>query len=236
MGEKWPKNWLKNGSKWQFSHFSVIIPPNLPVGPKSIFFGHFFPFRACGSVPGKIATLRLWKYATSIEYAVGRGGGGGRSLVVTPLLYLIVALSLSLYIYIYEQRHLESKKAKTFRRHFCRKHHKTRCTPEKRDQIKNPRHGHHPERDQNEIGTRYKFVQLEAIKGQDRVACQYTLGFSLFEAKCPETPIKRDTHLKNEISRNLGKLFAPPLISRKAPSESRKKIPRESYHHIFICC
>ena len=25
----------------------------------------------------------------------------------------------------------------------------------------------------------------KAIKGPDRVACQYTLGFSLFEAKCP---------------------------------------------------
>ena len=47
-------------------------------------------------------------------------------------------------------------KAKTFRRHFCLKRYKTRCTPEKRDQIKNPRHGQHPERDQNEIGTRYE--------------------------------------------------------------------------------
>ena len=40
----------------------------------------------------------------------------------------------------------------------CPKHYKTRCTPEKRDRIKNPRHGQHPERDQNEIGTRYKFT------------------------------------------------------------------------------
>ena len=40
--------------------------------------------------------------------------------------------------------------------HFCLKRYKTRCTPEKRDRIKNPRHGQHPERDQNEIGTRYE--------------------------------------------------------------------------------
>ena len=58
---------------------------------------------------------------------------------------------------------------------------------------------------QNEIGTRYEVTYFEAIKGQDRVACQYALGFSLLEAKCPETPIKRDTRLKNEIGRNLGK-------------------------------
>ena len=43
-----------------------------------------------------------------------------------------------------------------FRRHFCLKRYKTRHTPEKRDRIKNPRHGQHPERDQNEIGTRYE--------------------------------------------------------------------------------
>ena len=57
-----------------------------------------------------------------------------------------------------EQRHFLSNKAKTFRRHFCLRHYKTRCTPEKRDRIKNPRRGQHPERDQNEIGTRYKFT------------------------------------------------------------------------------
>ena len=78
---------------------------------------------------------------------------------------------------------------------------KTIYTPEKRDRIENPRHGQHPERDQNEI----RSCILEARKGQDRVACQYTLGFSLLEAKCPETPKKRDTRLKNEIGRNLGK-------------------------------
>ena len=36
-------------------------------------------------------------------------------------------------------------------RHFCLKHYKTRCTLAKRDRIKNPRHGQHPERDQNEM-------------------------------------------------------------------------------------
>ena len=94
----------------------------------------------------------------------------------------------------YEQRHF----------YFCLKHYKTRCTPEKLDRIKNPRHGQHPERDQNEIGTRYEFAYFEAIKGQDRVACQYRLGFSLLEGHL-ETPIKRDARLKNEIGRNLGK-------------------------------
>ena len=36
--------------------------------------------------------------------------------------------------------------------------------------------------------------------------------FPYWKAKCPETPIKRDTRLKNEIGRNLGKLIGPPLI------------------------
>ena len=41
---------------------------------------------------------------------------------------------------------------------FCLKHYKTRCTPVKRDRTKNPRHGQHPEQDQNEIGTRYELA------------------------------------------------------------------------------
>ena len=63
----------------------------------------------------------------------------------------------------------------------------------KRDRIKNPRHGLHPERDQNETGTRYTFASFEAMKGQDRAAFQYALGFSLLERQ------KRDARLKNEI-------------------------------------
>ena len=63
-------------------------------------------------------------------------------------------------------------------RHF---YYKTRYAPVKGDRIKNPRHGQHPERDQNEIGTRYEFAFFEGMKGQDRVAFQYTLGFSLVE-------------------------------------------------------
>ena len=74
-----------------------------------------------------------------------------------------------------------ANKVKTEMRHIRLKRYKTRCTPVKRDRFKNPRHGEHPERDQNEIGTRYKFAFFEAMKGQDRVAFQYTLGFSLLE-------------------------------------------------------
>ena len=54
-----------------------------------------------------------------------------------------------------EQRHLYANKAKTEMCYFCLKHYKTRYTPEKRDRfLKNPS----SERDQNEIGTRYKFA------------------------------------------------------------------------------
>ena len=35
----------------------------------------------------------------------------------------------------------------------------------------------------------------------------------------PETPIERDACLQNEIGRNLGKLFAPPLICRTIRGE-----------------
>ena len=52
---------------------------------------------------------------------------------------------------------------------------------------------------QNEIGTRYEVAYFEARKGQDRVACQYTRGFSLLEGqmsrntyKTRYTPEKRD--------------------------------------------
>ena len=65
--------------------------------------------------------------------------------------------------------------------------------PEKRDRIENPRHGQHPERDQNEIGTRYGVAYFQARKGQ------YTLGFSLLEGQMSRntyktrcTPEKRD--------------------------------------------
>ena len=37
--------------------------------------------------------------------------------------------------------------------------------PAKQDRINNPRHGQHPDQDQNEIGTRYEFAYSGAIKG-----------------------------------------------------------------------
>ena len=83
--------------------------------------------------------------------------------------------------------------------------------PEKRDRIQNPRHGLHPERDQNEIGTRCEVAYFEAIKGQDGVACQYTPGFSLLEGQMSRNTHKTRYTPENEIGRNLGK-FAPPLI------------------------
>ena len=52
---------------------------------------------------------------------------------------------------------------------------------------------------QNEIRTRYEVAYFEARKGQDRVACQHTFGFSLLEGqmsrntyKTRYTPEKRD--------------------------------------------
>ena len=78
---------------------------------------------------------------------------------------------------LYEQRHFYANNAKTEMRHFCLKSYKTRYTSAKRDTIKNPQHGQDPEREQNEIGTR--FAYFEAMKGQDTAAFQDTLGFSL---------------------------------------------------------
>ena len=48
-------------------------------------------------------------------------------------------------------KEIPSRNPREKRSDFCLKHYKTRCTPEKRDRIENPRHGQHPERDQNEI-------------------------------------------------------------------------------------
>ena len=66
---------------------------------------------------------------------------------------------------------------------------------------------------QNEIRTRYEFASFEAIQGEDRAACQYTLGFPCWSTRCLKTPQKQDTRLKNEIGMNLGNTFLPPLIS-----------------------
>ena len=93
-------------------------------------------------------------------------------------------------------------RAKTEMRHFCLKRYKTRYTLAKRDRIKGSRCGRHPERDQNEIGARYKFASFEAIKGQDEEAVQDTLGFSYLNARRPETPQKRDARLKHAICMN----------------------------------
>ena len=65
-----------------------------------------------------------------------------------------------------------------------------------RDRIKNPSYGQHPERDQNEIGTRDEYASFEAMKGQDRVAFQYTLWFSLLERPASWSTSKQDTRLK----------------------------------------
>ena len=53
---------------------------------------------------------------------------------------------------------------------------------------------------QNEIRTRYKFAWFEAIKGQDREAFQDTLGFSLLERQCPETPQKNEIYARKTRS------------------------------------
>ena len=56
---------------------------------------------------------------------------------------------------------------------------------------------------QNEIITRSqresKFAQFEAMKGQDRVACQYTLEVSLLEGQMSRNTYKtRDTREKRD--------------------------------------
>ena len=53
------------------------------------------------------------------------------------------------------------------------------------------------------------------MKGQDRAAFQYALGFPYRSTKFPETPQKGDARLKNEIGMNLGNKFALPLICPK---------------------
>ena len=74
------------------------------------------------------------------------------SVSLSISIYLSVALSLSMSNGIF------MRTRQTQVRHFCLKRYKTRYTPVKRDRIKNPRRGQHPERDQNEIGARFKFA------------------------------------------------------------------------------
>ena len=98
-------------------------------------------------------------------------------LVCVPIPFSLPIVAIS-----YEQWQFYANKAKTEMRHFCLKHDKTRYTPVKQDRfLKSPRNGQHPERDQNEIGTRYEFAYFEAIEGQDRVALKDAPGFSLLE-------------------------------------------------------
>ena len=42
------------------------------------------------------------------------------------------------------------------------------------------------------------------MKGQDRLAFEYSLDFPYWNAMCPETPQKRDARLKSEIGMNFG--------------------------------
>ena len=65
------------------------------------------------------------------------------------------------------------------------------------------------ERVRNEIRTRYQIAYFEAMKEQGRVAFQHALGFPYWSARCPETPQKRDTRLKNEIGMNFSNQFPP---------------------------
>ena len=65
-------------------------------------------------------------------------------------------------------------------------------------QPQSPRNGQHPERDQNEIRTGYKFAYFEAIEGQDRVYARIFLigvpGVLKFLKKTRYTHEKRDWH------------------------------------------
>ena len=58
----------------------------------------------------------------------------------------------------YEQWHFYANKAKNKDAPLSSERQQTRYMPVKPDRTKNPRHGQHPERDQNEIGTRYEFA------------------------------------------------------------------------------
>ena len=81
-----------------------------------------------------------------------------------------------------------------------------------------PRNCQHPERDQNEIGTRYKFAYFEAVEGQDRVARQFLRGFSVLECQVSRNTSKQDTLLKNKIGMNFGnKKFAAAHVLSRVP-------------------
>ena len=112
---------------------------------------------------------------------------------------VVVALgTFPIFCKTHEQLHVHANKAKTEVRDSCRKHYKTRYAPVKRG----PKNGQHPERDQNEIGTRYKFASFEAIEGQDRVAAQDATG----------TPQKTRYTPENKIGMNFGSTCLPPLM------------------------
>ena len=113
-------------------------------------------------------------------------------------------------------------------RKFCLKLYKTRYTPRKRDRIKNQRHGQHPERDQKEIGTKYKFAYIWGHEGtQDRVACQYTLGFSLLEHQVPWNTSKTRYTPENEMGMNFGNKY-PLSLMCLIP------LDRKLLHHITL--
>ena len=105
-----------------------------------------------------------------------------------------------------------ANKAKTEMHHFSLKHYKTRYTPAKRDKIKNPRHGQHPERDRNEV----RMCIIWGHWGTRQAGIHW--DFPYWSTRCPETPQKRDTRPKDEIGMNFGSKFLPPLTWRNSPT------------------
>ena len=102
-----------------------------------------------------------------------------------------------------EQRRFYANKAKTETRHFNLKRYKTRYTPVKRDRFKNPRHGQHPERDQNKIRTSY-------LSRPD--PCSVDFG--------PETP----KFCFENCRGFLGGFFSPVFSKKKRPEKIHQKI------------
>ena len=61
--------------------------------------------------------------------------------------------------------------------------------------LKSPRSGQPPERDQNEIGTRYEFAESGPIEGQDGVVVQDAPGFSLLACQVSWNTSKNEIHV-----------------------------------------
>ena len=103
-------------------------------------------------------------------------------------------------------------------------------------QIKNPKKSKEwsASRTRSERDSNLHHLRHQLDQGTRQGSIPVYWDFPFWSARCPETPQKRQTHLKNEIGMNFGNKFPPPLTCGPHMNFTTFRTSRKNYHSNFL--